>query len=181
MAPAPAYRSKKNSKKKMHSKQGKQFFDRMRTEWRIMSFYERFEQIIALILSAVIAVVIVVSLVQLIRTVFVLLMLDSLNPLEHHVFQTVFGMIMTLLIAMEFKHSIIKVALRRDSIIQVKTVVLIALIALSRKFITLDADAGPGKIAALAGAALALGLVYWLLRERDMRDNVAHTGRDQAG
>jgi uncharacterized membrane protein (DUF373 family) len=154
----------------MDSNQKKQFFDRIRAAWHIMSFYERFEQVIALVLSAVIAVVIVVSLVQLIRTVFVLLVLNSFNPLEHQVFQTVFGMIMTLLIAMEFKHSIIKVALRRDSIIQVKTVVLIALIALSRKFIILDPDIGPGNIAALAGATLALGLVYWLLSERDSRD-----------
>lgn len=52
-------------------------------------------------------------------------------------------MIMTLLIAMEFKHSIVRVALRRDSIIQVKTVVLIALIALSRKFVILDSNASP--------------------------------------
>lgn len=154
----------------MDSNQEKHFFDRVRAEWRIMSLYERFEQAVALALSAVIAVVIVVSLVQLVRTVFVLLVVNSFNPLEHQVFQTVFGMIMTLLIAMEFKHSIIKVALRRDSIIQVKTVVLIALIALSRKFIILDPDTAPGKVAALAGATLALGLVYWLLRERDNRD-----------
>ena len=39
---------------------------------------------------------------------------------------------MTLLIAMEFKHSIVRVALRRDSIIQVKTVILIGLIALAQ-------------------------------------------------
>lgn len=155
----------------MNSKQEKRFFDLVRAEWRLMSLYERFEQAIALVLSAVIAVVIVVSLVQLIRTVFVLLVVNSFNPLEHHVFQTVFGMIMTLLIAMEFKHSIIKVALRRDSIIQVKTVVLIALIALSRKFIILDPDSAPGNVAALAGATLALGLVYWLLREMDSRDD----------
>lgn len=140
-----------------------------RKEWGVMTFYERFEQVIALTLSAVIAVIVVVSLVQLVRTVFTLLFLDAFNPLEHQVFQTVFGMIMTLLIAMEFKHSIIKVVLRRDSIIQVKTVVLIALIALSRKFVILDLDTGPAKIAALAGASLALGVVYWLLRERDDR------------
>ena len=35
-------------------------------------------------------------------------------------------MIMTLLIAMEFKHSIIRAALRQESIVQVKTVILIA-------------------------------------------------------
>ena len=140
-----------------------------RAQWAVMTFYERFEQVVALVLSAVIAVIIVVSLFQLISIVFTLLVLDAFNPLDHEVFQSVFGMIMTLLIAMEFKHSIVRVALRRDSIIQVKTVVLIGLIALARKFVILDPEASPGKIAALAGATLALGVTYWLLRERDDR------------
>ena len=100
-------------------------FQVLRDQLAIMSFYERFEQVVALVLSAVIAVIIVVSLFQLISIVFTLLVLDAFNPLDHEVFQSVFGMIMTLLIAMEFKHSIVRVALRRDSIIQVKTVVLI--------------------------------------------------------
>ena len=106
---------------------------------------------------------------QLIFIVVSLLIVDAFNPLDHTVFQSVFGMIMTLLIAMEFKHSIVRVALRRDSIIQVKTVILIALIALSRKFVVLDPEVSPSKIAALAGATLALGVTYWLLRERDDR------------
>lgn len=140
-----------------------------RAQWAVMTFYERFEQVIALVLSAVIAVIILVSLLQLMSIVFTLLILDAFNPLDHKVFQTVFAMIMTLLIAMEFKHSIVRVALRRDSIIQVKTVILIGLIALARKFVILDPEASPGKIAALAGATLALGVTYWLLRERDDR------------
>ncbi len=140
-----------------------------RAQWAVMTFYERFEQVIALVLSAVIAVIIVVSLLQLMSIVFTLLILDAFNPLDHKVFQTVFAMIMTVLIAMEFKHSIVRVALRRDSIIQVKTVILIGLIALARKFVILEPEASPGKIAALAGATLALGATYWLLRERDDR------------
>ncbi|MDD1650328.1 MAG: phosphate-starvation-inducible PsiE family protein, partial [Methylococcaceae bacterium] len=67
----------------------------------------------------------------------------------------------------EFKHSIIRVAMRSDSIIQVKTVVLIALIALSRKMVILEADTSAATIAALSGSLLSLGLVYWLQRERD--------------
>lgn len=141
----------------------------MKEQWRLMSFYERFEQVIALTLSAVIAVIIVISLFQLIRTVVMLLIVDAFSPLDHSVFQTVFGMIMTLLIAMEFKHSIIKVVLRKESIIQVKTVLLIALLALARKFIILEPDIAPGKLAALAATTLALGVTYWLLRERDDR------------
>lgn len=41
-------------------------FQVFRDQWAIMSFYERFEQVVALVLSAVIAVIIVVSLFQLI-------------------------------------------------------------------------------------------------------------------
>jgi uncharacterized membrane protein (DUF373 family) len=144
-----------------------------RDEWAIMNFYERFEQLVALVLSAVIAVIVLVSLLQLVQIVFRLLLVDAFNPLDHKVFQSVFGMIMTLLIAMEFKHSIVRVALRRDSIIQVKTVILIGLIALARKFVILDPETSPAKIAALAGATLALGATYWLLRERDDRQAAA--------
>lgn len=79
-------------------------------------------------------------------------------------------MIMTLLIAMEFKHSILRVVAGQDSIIQVKTVILIAIMAISRKFIILDTKIiSATEIAALSGALLALGSVYWLMRERDDR------------
>jgi uncharacterized membrane protein (DUF373 family) len=86
-------------------------FRLFRDQWAVMSFYERFEQVVALVLSAVIAVIIIVSLIQLISIVFNLLIIDAFNPLDHKVFQNVFGMVMTLLIAMEFKHSIVRVAL----------------------------------------------------------------------
>ena len=153
----------------MHKESGHTSLDEMRSQWRLMTVYERFEQVVAITLSGVIALVIVISLIQLIRLVFTLLVMDALNPLDHKVFQLVFGATMTLLIAMEFKHSIVKVALRKESIIQVKTVILIAILALARKFIILEPDVDPAKVAALAGTVLALGLTYWLMRERDDR------------
>ena len=152
-------------------------FDETRRYWSIMTAYERFEQIVAFVLSSVIAIIIAIALLQLVLRVLPLLLGGALDPLDHGVFQALFGMIMTLLIAMEFKHSIIRVALRHASIIQVKTVVLIALLALSRKFVILDVVAtDAAKIAALAGATLVLGIVYWLLRERD--DRLAPAVRD---
>jgi len=141
-----------------------------REQWPLMSLYERFEQIVAIVLSLVIAVVIALALVQLVIRIVPLLISGAIDPLDHEVFQMLFGMIMTLLIALEFKHSIIRLAIRRSNVVQVKTVVLISLIALSRKFVVLDTNAtSAGTIAALAGATLVLGMVYWLLRERDDR------------
>ena len=92
------------------------FFTETLEHWPIMSVYERFEQIVAIVLSLVISVVIALALVQLVIRIVPLLLSGAIDPLEHDVFQALFGMIMTLLIAMEFKHSIVRVALRRSSI-----------------------------------------------------------------
>lgn len=150
------------------------FMAETREQWILMSLYERFEHIIAIILSLVIVVVISVALAQLLLRVTLILIHDAADPLDYEVFQSIFGRMVTLLIALEFKHSIIRVALRRESVVQVKTVLLISLIALSRKFIILDVKTiSPETIAALAGATLVLGVVYWLLRERDDRISVS--------
>lgn len=142
-------------------------------EWHTLSFYEKFEQIVILVLTFVIATVIALALVNLVRDIFVLLYLHGFDPLEHKIFQKIFGLIMTLLIAMEFKHSILKVAMRQEGIVQVKTVILIALLALVRKFIILDLKVlSPAKIAALAFSVLVLGGLYWLLREQYLRHRV---------
>src|SRR3981081_4280458 len=140
-------------------------------EWNAMSFYGRFEQIVSWILTLCIAAIIAIALFRLVVTIFQLLVLGALNPLNHKEFDVIFGMIMTLLIAMEFNHSIVQAMDRLHHIIQVKTVVLIGILALARKFIILNIEATPAlTIAALAFAAIALGFVYWLMRERDDRN-----------
>ncbi|MBS1170432.1 MAG: phosphate-starvation-inducible family protein [Burkholderiaceae bacterium] len=145
-------------------------FGLLKTYRRPTFLHERFERLVALILSGAIGVIIIISLIQVIRTIFMMLVVGALDPLDHTVFQSVFGMIMTLLIAMGFLHSVVRMAVRNDSLIQAKTLLLIGLLALTRKFIILSpSETDPDKIAALAGATLALGAVYWLLRERDDR------------
>ncbi|TFW10432.1 diguanylate cyclase [Oxalobacteraceae bacterium OM1] len=141
-----------------------------RQHWPFMTLYQRFEQVVVLVLSLIIALVIAIALLQLATRLIPLMLGGALDPLDHEVFQAMFGMIMTLLIALEFKHSIVRVVWRAEGIVQVKTVILIALLALSRKFIILDIHStDAATIAALASATLALGLVYWLVKERDDR------------
>src|SRR5690606_20462149 len=117
----------------MNKESGHTALDEIRSQWRLMTVYERFEQFVAIALCGVIALVIVSTLIQLIRLVLTLLVMDALDPQDHKVCQAVFGATMTLLIAMEFKHLIVKVALRKESIIQVKTVILIVILALTRE------------------------------------------------
>ena len=154
-------------------------FEETRSYWRLMSAYERFEQLVAVALSLMIATLVVVALFQLGYRLVTIVMSGVVDPLDHTIFQQVFGAIFTVLIALEFKHSIIRVSLRRDSMVQVRTVLLIALLAMSRKFVILDTTAtAPATIASLAGVTLVLGVVYWLLRDRvpgALADNAART------
>lgn len=137
--------------------------------WASMTLYERFEQAIALCLTVVISFIILVSLFYLIDDVLQVFIMDT-NPLDNRVFQRIFGEILTVLIAMEFQHSIVRMVERTHGIIQVKTVLLIAILALARKFIVLELHTvEPFVLISMGISVLCLGLVYWLMRERDDR------------
>jgi uncharacterized membrane protein (DUF373 family) len=140
--------------------------------WDSLGLYGWFEQAIALILTALTGAVIIIAVIDLIWAVARDLYLKGLEPVDHTVFQSIFGMIMTVLIAMEFNHTILSILHRKRSIVQLRTVILIALLALARKFIIIDlAETAPMTIAALAFAALSLGCVYWLVRQQDSRED----------
>ena len=154
----------------------------IRRDWPTLSLYERFEAFVALVLTLVIAAVILVALWRLIFSVIDTLVLRSLNPLEHGVFQAVFGEILTVLIALEFNHTLQYVVKRELGIIQAKIVVIIAVLAIVRKIMVTDLSTiPPAALAAEAGLVLALGITYWLLRERDDRLRPLHPRRGAPG
>ena len=142
----------------------------MRAAFDALTPYQKFEQICVLILTGLIAAVIVFALWYLALDVVLGIYRNTFDPTKHVVFQTVFGMIFTVIIALEFKRSLVGLAERRDSIIQVRAVILIALLAVVRKLIILDITHTEAlTLFALAAAILALGCVYWLVRDRHER------------
>lgn len=144
-----------------------------------MPFYNSFERLVAQTLTVLIAVIILVSLYRLAESVVMGLVRGILNPLDPQAFQNIFGEILTVLIAMEFRYSILSAAPGCQGIIQIKTVILIALLAIARKFIILDLyETSPASLAAMAAAALALGGAYWMIRERD--EGSAEPGQDRS-
>ena len=144
-------------------------FRRARAEWMLLTFYERFEQVVILILTGLIAIVVVFAVWNLALKIFhAILAPQGFDPTEYSVFQAIFGAIFTVIIALEFKRSLLVVAQRQESIVQVRTVILIALLAIIRKLIILDlASTDAMQLFALAAAILALGAVYWLVRDQD--------------
>ena len=136
----------------------------IRRDWSALSTYQRFETTVAFVLTAVIAAVIVIALGRLIITVVDTLIVHALNPLDHDIFQSVFGGIMTLLIALEFNHTLQYVITREKGIVQARVVLLIAQLALARKVIVTDlTGVSAGWLGALAGLIVALGIALWLL------------------
>jgi uncharacterized membrane protein (DUF373 family) len=145
-----------------------------RRNWKLLTFYQRFETLVGVVLTTMIAAVILVALYRLVISVASTLVLQSLNPLDHTVFQVVFGDIMTVLIALEFNHTLKYVIAREIGIIQARTVILIALLALARKVIVIDLyAAAPATVAALGVLAISLGVAYWLMRNGGPDEAVA--------
>jgi uncharacterized membrane protein (DUF373 family) len=148
--------------------------------WNKLRLYQRFEEIVALILQGCTCVVILVATWHLVVRIAELVKSGLIDPSNPKIFQSVFGMIMIVLIAFEFNHSLKGVFDRQRSSVQVRTVVLIALLAVLRKFIIFDVNSNDEwMLLALSAAALSLGAIYWALREQDRRRQrcCAGTGR----
>jgi uncharacterized membrane protein (DUF373 family) len=151
--------------------------------FQALTFYEKLEQIAVLVLSGLIAIVIVAALWSLaLRVVRGLVLEGSLDPTNYEVFQGIFGSIFTVIIALEFKRSILVSVERRETIFQVRIVVLLALLAILRKVIILDVTKTDAlTLLALSAAILSLGGTYWLLRDQDARlEGVGRASRTEA-
>jgi uncharacterized membrane protein (DUF373 family) len=140
--------------------------------WRRLTVYMKFEHAIVLVLTLLISVIIVSAIWKLaIKILFSLVLSDTFDLTDLAAFQSVFGMIFTVIIALEFKRTLLLVTERTDSVVQVRAVILIALLAIVRKLIILDIAPGDApQLLALAVATLSLGGVYWLVRDQDRRE-----------
>jgi uncharacterized membrane protein (DUF373 family) len=155
-----------------------------RARWKLLTLYQKFEHAVILVLTLLIAIVVALAVWNLVLKILLSIVASrGFDPSDYAVFQALFGMIFTVIIALEFKRSLLVVAERRQSIVQVRTVILLALLAIVRKLIILDlATTEATQLFALAAAILALGVVYWLIRDQDRREraesakNNAHKG-----
>ena len=143
-----------------------------RARWKLLSLYQKFEHAVILVLTLLISIVVALAVWNLVLKILLSIVASrGFDPSDYAVFQALFGMIFTVIIALEFKRSLLVVAERRQSIVQVRTVILLALLAIVRKLIILDlATTEAMQLFALAAAILALGVVYWLVRDQDRRE-----------
>ena len=140
---------------------------RLKELWPELTLFERFEYVITLIVSVVLALIIVVALLSLLENIYQMVIAQFDGGVDYKMFHITFGMLLTLLIALEFRNSIDAILEGKGLLVQVKIVVLIAIIALARKFLVMDPkEFEPMMIAAFALVTLSLGVVYWLLAKK---------------
>jgi len=129
---------------------------------------------VIIVLTALIAIVVALAVWNLVLKVLLsIISSGGFDPTDYTVFQALFGMIFTVIIALEFKRSLLVVTERQHSVVQVRTVVLIALLAIVRKLMIIDLSAADAQqVLALAATTLALGAVFWLVRDQDSRERI---------
>ncbi len=155
-------------------------FKALKQEWHDLTSYQRFEQVVSRIIMAFIAAVIVYS----IGLAAIELVIDfglGRAFVEQELLQDVFGSILTILILLEFNHSIAVSLKQKTGILQTRIVVLIAILVIARKIILLDfKTASIETLAGHAGVALALGALYWLITMSNRHGAAEHGGHEAA-
>jgi uncharacterized membrane protein (DUF373 family) len=97
-------------------------------------------------------------------------LVSGIGFIETAALKDTFGLILTVIILVEFNHSIVLAIRQRSGAIQVRIVVLITIIVLARKLVLLDyAAASVETLLGLGGLALALGGLYWLISDGEQR------------
>jgi uncharacterized membrane protein (DUF373 family) len=125
--------------------------------------YELFERLGARVIMVVLAFLTLYALVAACVELVTDLQLGA-EFVEKELLQDTFGSILTVLILLEFTHSVHTSIKHRSAIIEARSIILIAVIVVARKLILVDVKTAPWEqVASYGGIALALGFLFWLL------------------
>ena len=141
----------------------------LRQEWREMTYYERFEQ---LMLHVILLFISIISVFMLVLVTVQLVNDFQLGEsfMDKAALQDTFGSILTILILLEFNHSVAISIKSKTGAIQVRIIVLISILVVVRKLMLLDyASANIQTLLGFASLLLALGALYWLIASGDTR------------
>ncbi|HUK11336.1 MAG TPA: phosphate-starvation-inducible PsiE family protein [Stellaceae bacterium] len=90
---------------------------------------------------------------------------------DRPVMQDTFGLILTILILLEFNHSVFVALTERSGAIQARILVRITILVVARKLILTDFTAVDLQtLFGFGGLLLALGGLYWLISDGDRRE-----------
>jgi len=143
------------------------------SKWPKLASYAGFERIalgsVLVMLGAITVCAIVLVAIKLVSD----LMLGE-SFLDKAALQDTFGLILTIVILLEFNHSIYVAMTQGSGAVQTRIVVLIAVLVIARKLMLKDFDAIDFQtLLGYGGLLLALGGLYWLISDGDRRRALA--------
>ena len=144
------------------------------------SYYLQFERIalvlVMLLLSAIAAYAIVIAGIKVVSD-----MLLGETFLDKAALTDTFGLILTILILLEFNHSVYVALTERSGAIQARILVIITILVIARKLMLLDySAAGAETLLGFGGLLLALGGLYWLISNADLHRSQSPQAPGQA-
>lgn len=125
--------------------------------------YHQFERIVVAVLTILVGASVVLSLAQSGVALWHVITTGN-HLLDHDAFIKVFGTFMTVLIALEFNHTVLPDISSKSSIVKVRAVLLVALLALARKVVLVDfKEADYTSLIALGILIAAVTGAYWVV------------------
>lgn len=133
---------------------------------RLIQLAHGFEFCVIVTLFGAIAAIVIVALIRLGTGLYNVATVPGLL-MEIHSVQRLFGMVMTVLIAMEIGNSIMRHVREHEVIIQVQEIILISMMAVVRKIMLVDlSQDDPVTVVWLGVATFVLAGAYWLMGHR---------------
>jgi uncharacterized membrane protein (DUF373 family) len=147
--------------------------------WRKYLTYPQFERIALACIMFMIAIITVFAIVfTAIKLVGDLLLGETF--IDKAALQDALGLILTILILLEFNHSVFVALTHRLGAIQVRMLVCITILVVARKLMLMDFTGADAKtLLGFGGLLLALGGLYWLISAGD-RSRPAPSKADQS-
>ena len=139
------------------------------SKWPKLASYAGFERIalgcVLVMLGAITVCAIVLAAIKLVSDLAL-----GESFLDKAALQDTFGLILTIVILLEFNHSIYVAMTQGSGAVQTRIVVLIAVLVIARKLMLKDFDAIDFQtLLGYGGLLLALGGLYWLISDGDRR------------
>lgn len=145
--------------------------------------YQWFEVAMIAVLTLMVSISVVLTLVHA-GYELIHVMSGGLHNFGHEQFVTVFGAFMTVLIALEFNHTVLPEISSGTPVVKVRAVILVALLALARKLVLVDYHKEDyTTLIGLAVLVLAATAAYWVVsresREREQVQEKAPAYREE--
>ena len=155
-------------------------FDTVKKHWQKLEYYAYFEQIVLHLLLLFLALITIYMVVLVAMQLVEDFQLGAAAFMDKAVLQDAFGSILTVLILLEFNHSVAVAIRQKTGAIQVRIIIFIAILVIVRKLMVLDySTASVQSLLGYSCLLVSLGALHWLVAHGD-RHHPAVSGSEKA-